>query len=206
MSVRTIVRGGALALLVVLGFGGCAAPRQLSRFQGTPLAGHPRVAVLPLENLSGTLDAGRSLTQVFVAELVSAGICDVVETGNVESAVRALRVRDTNAPTTDQVRALGDTLGARFLLCGVVLEHGDLETPDGKIPAIGVAMKLLEVPTARVAWAKVLVRTGDDRESLFGWGRVPDASRVGAALAAEIIRDLRRLTGETARPASRSDR
>jgi TolB-like protein len=182
----------------------CAASRQLSHIEGTPLAGHPRVAVLPLENLSGTVDAGRSLTQIVVAELAASGICDVVETGNAERAVRVLRIRDTSAPTTAEVRALGDTLGAKFLLCGVVLEQARIDTPDGDIPTIAAAFKLLEVPTARVIWGKVVVRTGEDHETLFGWGRVTDGSRVASQLATDAIADMRRLAGSPAKPASGS--
>jgi TolB-like protein len=161
------------------------------------LSAHPRVAVLPLENLTGQAEASERLTQTFFTQLAATGCCELVEPGQVESALDSLGVRSTGGLAGEPLRALAGRLGASHVLLGSVIESGRLRTPEGDVPSVGVALRLLDASSGRVLWAASRVRTGDDRESLFGWGRERDPERLSASLAAEMLRGFRGNGGAT---------
>jgi hypothetical protein len=88
--------------------------------------------------------------------------------------------------------AVGESLKVSYVMLGSVLESGRVRTADGETPAVGASLRLVETATGRVAWANVRVLTGDDRETVFGWGRERSAERLLTNLADEMLRDFRR--------------
>lgn len=184
-----------MALLVPVLFllvAACAttAPRQFTAPDAS-LAGRPRVALLPLENLAEKPDQGVLVMSVFYAELVRVGVFDVVEMGQVEAVLRDLRIRRTGSLSTEQVRQLAEQLGARHLMLGSILEAETISTPDGPIPSLSVTLRLLDGTDARVVWANVHIRTGEDHESMFGWGREEDFEQLALTTASEMFEELR---------------
>lgn len=173
----------------------CAAPRRISFAGGAPLSDHPRIALLPLENLSGAADAGDALTRLLGAELSSRGWCDLVDIGQVQGAMRTLRARNAAALSLEQLAALGDTLRVRYVLTGSLLEHKIVNTDDGPTPAVAVTLKLLDPTTGRIVWAKAIARSGRDRETVFGYGRQDDPLKLDAVLVDEMLADFGRLAG-----------
>ena len=147
------------------------------------------VAVLPLEDFSGTAGAGDKLTAIVFSALAAEGV-DVVEPGEVDAAFAALRVRSSGALTREQVRTLAVRLGVRWFVAGSVLEYDMVHTPDGDVPALGLALRLIDGATARVAWAGMSARSGEDRETVFGWGRIRDPQRLALATVRTMIRDI----------------
>ena len=185
---------GGLMLGAVLLVTACAgAPRQFMVPDGA-LTGHPRVALLPLENLTETPEHGVLVMNIFFAELVRTGVFDLVEMGEVENALRELRIRKTGSLSTEQVRRLAEKLGARHLMLGTILEAGTVTTPDGPVPSLAVALRLLDGTDARVVWANVHIRTGEDHERMFGWGREDDFEQLALATASEMFQQLRKTT------------
>ena len=158
---------------------------------------HPRTAILPLENLSAAADAGDILTRILWNELFRSGAVDVVDLGNVNAVLDSLHIRATGSPTADQVRALGGALGVRYVFVGNVLENTKIQTPEGEVPSIGLSLRMVEVPSGRVAWAGMHFRTGDDRETIFGWGRIRSADRLGVDVASELLEEFRKVGRET---------
>lgn len=186
-----LVRAGvaALAMLAMLAMlaCGCAGPGHALRPAPPALAGHPRVALLPLENLTGRPDAGAALTPIFFSELVRTGACEVISPGDVDAALDSLRIHPAGSLAPADLRRLGAALGAEVVMTGTVLENGTVRTPDGDVPAIGVSLLLTDVTSGRVLWAASRFRSGDDRETVFGWGRERSASRLAFQLAAEMF-------------------
>jgi hypothetical protein len=178
----------ALLLLLVLG-AGCAGTRPEPVAQVTT-GPRPRVALLPLENLTLREDASTVMTRVLFVELVRGGTCDLVEPGEVEAVMESLRVRPTGSLTTELRSRFGALLRVDHLVVGSVLESGVSHTPDGDVPAVAVVLRLIEAASGRVEWADACVRTGDDRERVFGWGRETDPNRLASALATDILRSF----------------
>jgi hypothetical protein len=179
----------AFVLLLVLG-AGCAAsrPRPAAEVTAGP---RPRVALLPLENLALREDASTVMTRLLFVELVRSGACDMVEPGEVEAVMESLRVRPTGSLTTEQRGQFGARLRAAYFVVGTVLESGVSHTPDGDVPAVAVVLRLIDVASGQVEWAERCVRTGDDRERVFGWGRELNRDRLASTLAVDILRSFR---------------
>ena len=181
----------ALAWGISLLVGGCAASAPPRSHGGAVPTDHPRVALLPFENLSGREEQGRFFTQAFLATLVGTDAVEVVDLGEVEATIEALRIRATGAPSRDQLAALGESLQVRYVLLGSVLEAGTIRTYDGDIPSAGASLRMVDVTNARIVWARAHVVTGDDRETVFGWGRERSAERLLTKLADDMLRPFR---------------
>jgi len=180
---------GAVALALALLAGGAAAAARRSA-GGTIPRDHPRVALMPFENLSGREDQSEVFTKVFFAQLVATGAFDVVDPVQVDAAMDSLRIRATGSMTISQLRAMADTLHAPYMMLGSVLESGIVKDPDGDIPSVGASVRLVEASTGRVAWAGVQFMTGGDHETVFGWGRVRSAETLVMRLAREMLDDF----------------
>jgi len=194
MSPRPI-RAGAwtrlvpLCLLAVLCTGGTPAVRR--SVGGTVPRDVPRTALMPFENLAGREEESQTFSKIFFAQLVASGALEMVDPAAVDAAMESLGVRGSGAMTMGEVRAMSDTLHAPYLLLGSVLESGTVQTPEGPMPSVGAALRLLEARSGRVLWAGVHFRTGQDKESLFGWGRVQSTERLISELAYDMLQDFR---------------
>ncbi len=176
--------------IVLLSVLGCAAgSRQMLR-SGRVAGEQPRVAMLPLEDLSGQVEASDGFTRMVFAELVQSGTCRVTDSGAVLETMDSLSIRDGNSLTRDQLRTLAERLGVDFVLTGTLLESTTMKTGDGEVPVVGAALKLIEVATARVVWAEERFLTGEDRETVFGWGRQRSLKVLTGTLARDMMRDF----------------
>jgi TolB-like protein len=149
-----------------------------------------RIAVLPFDNLTPEAAAGEVLSLVFFTELGARGDWEPVETGVVLAALESLGVRSTGSLGAAQLAAIGERLGVSWLLVGSVLEHGQVRTADGELPSVGVTVKLLDAASGRVLWTRMAFRSGDDGETVFGWGRENSPRKLAARLAGELLREL----------------
>lgn len=180
----------SLGLLLLAALPGCAGSSRSMQHSELPLHAKPRIAVLPLEDLSGEMDAAVGFSRLLFAELVRSGRWEIVESGVVEGVMDSLSLRDGGSLTRAQVRTLGERLAATHLLTGTLLESDRVKTGDGDVPAVGVALKLVEVSSLRAVWAESRFHTGEDRETVFGWGRERDPQMVASTLARQMIADL----------------
>ena len=152
---------------------------------------HPRVALVPFENLAGREEESQIFTRVFFAQLVASGAVEMVDPAEVEAAMDSLGIRSAYSMTPAGQRALADTLHAPYLMIGSVLESGTIQGGGGPVPAVGATLRLIEVANGKVRWAGVHFRSGEDRETLFGWGRVTSAERLVSDLAGDMLKDFR---------------
>ncbi len=152
---------------------------------------HPRAALVPFENLAGREELGNLFTRIFFAQIVASDAFEMVEPGRVEVMMDSLGIRPGGSPTPMEMRALSDSLRASYLILGSVLESGSIQTASGDVPAQGATLRLVEAATGRVLWAAVHFRSGEDRETVFGWGRETSSNRLVSALASDMLRDFR---------------
>ena len=174
---------GALAV------SGCAAARPSLR---VPSSGpRPAMAMLPLENLSGRAEYGDRFSRLVWSMLARTGRFDVVDPGQVDAILVELRIRSAGSLTTEQVLKLAGRLNVRWIVAGTLLECGTIRTPDGDIPTVGLSLRVLDGRSGRVVWADLRSTTGQDHETIFGWGREEDLDRVASATAGELINRIR---------------
>ena len=180
---------GWLGLAAALALAGCAATATPP--QPVSTAGQPRVALLPLENLAGKPEAADVVTRVMFAALGQTGAVELVEPGDVEARLSEYRIRTSGMLTTEQAVKLAGRLRADYLMTGTILEFGTVHTPEGDVPSVGVSMRLLSNADGRVVWTAMRIRTGDDRETVFNWGRERSLERLTERTAAELFKRFR---------------
>lgn len=185
-------RRSGLALLLGIGLllsAGCAsAPPGAG---GNPLASRPRIALLPLENLTTKAEAGEVLSRIVMMSLSRSAQCQVVEPGDVNAALDLLGIRYTGSVSRDQLQALAGKIGMDFLMVGSVLETGKVRTAYAEVPSVGLALRVLDVTTGRVVWADMRFRDGADGETLFGWGRQTNEQKLADGLVRSMLKDFR---------------
>jgi len=130
---------------------------------------------------------------------MASGALDMVDPGRVDGGMDAVGIRGGGSLAPEQMKALGDTLRAPLLLLGSVLESGQIQGADGSVPAVGATLRLVEAATGRVLWAGVHFRNGEDRETVFGWGREQSPDRLVFQLAQEMLGDFREAGARVAR-------
>jgi TolB-like protein len=189
-----------LLLLAALMPAGCAGTRGPASAlpPGTPTPPPTPVAILPLEDLSGHSGAADKLTRIVFTELVARGGWEVVDPGQVDGMLALARLRSTGSMSREQVRMLSDSLHVPVLLAGAALEYGLVRTPDGEVPSIGLSLRLLDGRSGRVLWADQRFRAGDDKETVFGWGRQDDPDRLAQLTVADLLSGLRAPAADTA--------
>lgn len=188
-----VLPGMALLCALLITQLGCSSGTKPYVSPNAPLRDHPGVAMLPLEDLAGREEIASKVTHIFFVELVRTGVCDVLEMGETERALKELRIRNTGSLTNDQIQGLGDRLEVGFLMTGTVLEAGTVRTDQGVVPALGVTLKLIDVAAKRVIWADVAHRSGDDQETVFGWGREHSAEQLAVETAQNMFKSLHEL-------------
>lgn len=181
-------RLAGLLVLAVLG-SGCAA----GAAHVAPNASGARdvIVVLPLENLSGRAEYGERYSRMTWTTVGQDGRFEVVDPGQVDATLVELRIRSAGALTTDQITRAADKLHARWVLAGTLLEAGSSHTPDGDVPTFSLALRLLDGRTGRVEWTDLRARSGEDRETVFGWGREGNLERLAQSTIHSLVQSIR---------------
>lgn len=147
----------------------------------------PRVALLPLENLTGRSEFGERFSRLVWATIGRDERFRVVDVGEVEAAIGEVRIRNAGLVSRDQVTRLARRLDARWIFAGALLECGTVRTPDGDVPAFGMTLRVIDGRTGEVVWADMRARTGEDRETIFGWGRESSLDRLAESAARDLV-------------------
>jgi len=90
--------------------------------------------------------------------------------------------------TSAQAVGIASRLRARWLVTGSILEYGTVRTPDGEMPSVGITLRMLDGRDARVVWSAMKVAGGQDRETVFGWGREASLDRLAERTAREMFK------------------
>ncbi len=184
---RDVLRAWPLAALAALIVAGCAASGPAVRDAAGP---RPTVVMLPLENLSGRAEYGERFSRLVWTLLGRSGRFDMVDPGQVDAMLVELRIRSSGSLTTEQVLKTAGRLHARWVVAGTLLESGVVRSPEGDIPSFGLSLRVLDGSTGKVVWTDLRARTGQDRETIFGWGREENLERLAEATARDLIDHL----------------
>ena len=164
-------RASALVLsFTALVVTGCGSGMSATRFTnpGFDFGFVERVAVVPFENLTDDRQAAARATRLVITELLSSGAIDVVEPGEVQAALDKMGSRITT-PSTEQVVALGQSLGVQGVIIGAVAQSETLRTGTVAVPVVTLDLHLLETETGVAVWAATHTEKGGGLGSkLFG--------------------------------------
>lgn len=155
-----------------------------------------KVCVLPFDNLTKESDAEFKVMEVFLTELFTAEIFeDIVDPTQANAALLGLRIRKTNSLDKETIKALGEKLGAPYLILGTVTEytHGDSKSSASEI---GLGVRMIDVDTGNILW------TGNShKDGKVSFGRIlgftdgPNLAQLTQEACQQIISSLYRQIG-----------
>lgn len=189
---RRACRSGAIAaaLLVVL-LSGCG-PSSIKPFVSRDLKGGEgaSMAILPFDNLSSTQGAGKSLESLVLIEFLKRSPVRIVDPGEVSAALSKERIRLATSIPRETVRTLGTDLGVGLLMLGAVHQY-EMQTASGaggtgNVPVLAVTVRIIDAGSGDIVWACTATRRGNDRETVFGIGKIQSLNALAEAAAAEL--------------------
>jgi polysaccharide biosynthesis protein PelC len=147
---RSLALVGVVALLVLAG---CARPPQHFVHQVYDFSAVKRVAVLPLENLSNDGHAGERVRKAVMAEVLAAGILDVVEPGQVNLALNKAGIQSVAAISAENFKGLGSALGVQAFFLGSVDVYERLNFGGGAFPEVTISLRAVDAQTGSIVWS-----------------------------------------------------
>lgn len=184
---------GVLAVIAAAGMvmlTGCAA--SLKPFASKELKAKEgvKMAVLPFDNISKTQGAGKSMENIILIEFLKTSPIKIIDPGEVSAALSEERVRLATAIPRETLQNLGKRLGVDMFLVGVVHEY-EMQLASGaggagQVPLIAVTLRVIDAGSGDILWASNATRTGIDKESVFGIGKIQSLNALAEATAKDL--------------------
>ncbi len=132
------------------------------------------VAVLPFANLAPVQAAGDRVREVFMTMLQATGAVYVLPPGEIARGISRTGIENPQAPTPEEVVALGKLIGADAVITGAVLEYGETRSGSATASLISLSVRMMEAKTGRVVWSAASTKGGVTAAArLFGGGGEP---------------------------------
>lgn len=146
---RPVSHAALLLLLLVVG---CARP-QFFIHSTYDFSLVKKVAVLPLENLTSDQQAGERVRKAVIAELLAAGVVDVIEPGQVNRALNLLNIQSVSSISVDDFKKLGASLGVQALFLGSLDVYDRITLGGGSFPEVTISLRALDPGTGTIVWS-----------------------------------------------------
>ena len=167
-----------LGALAVAALAGCAARKAVYLNQQANFGAVETVALLPLDNFTSDVNAPEKVGQILTIELLAADAFRLVDTGETKAALGRAGVVLTgnavqliNEMNAEQIRSVGEAIGAQALLMGTVREMGVDRSAGVPAPQVSLQFRLVDCASGDTIWSSVVSRSGAGAGArLFGVG------------------------------------
>ena len=151
---------------------GCASTRPIAFLHPEfDFSGIERIAVIPFENLSNDQGMGKYTTRVFITELLSMEVFDIVESGDVSSFLLSKGQVRVSELSYELIQELGKTLNVQGVILGTVGESTQFRSGNLTSHVISLDVRMVSVETGDTIWAATVNTSGPGFFSrLFGFG------------------------------------
>lgn len=137
--------------LTVLILAGCAKGPVVYYHPDANLAYIKKVAVLPFVNVSNNKNAHELVRDVFVTELLSSGLFEVVNYGETLRALKEREISDVKGLSTEEAKRVGKRLDVQGIIIGTVNEYG-MTGRNLPYPEVSISISMIEVPSGVFVW------------------------------------------------------
>lgn len=160
---------GFLFFLVLLVFPGLPNAGETGRNGSQQGGANSKIAIFPVENLSGTAAPLKEIRQVFVEELKKQGV-PVLEDESFEKFMARWRIRYTGGLDRDTARAFKDEVGTDGVLIISLESYNETNPP--KISLLSRLVSTGDPPV--ILWMEGVGLAGDDSPGILGLGLIED--------------------------------
>ncbi len=164
---------GLVLLAVVAAWASAACKSTTTKYvhPNVDLGAIKRVAVLPFENLTADRVAGEKLQKLFLTEVLSLDVFQVVEPGQVNRELRALRIDSLESIGPAEIKRLGEVLKADGFFFGSVVDFSETRSGSTPTPQVTIALRLVEAASGVTVWSATRTTSGATASArLFGIG------------------------------------
>ena len=161
-----------IAFLLILGllfFPSLAKAEEIKKENPAVSVERIRIAVFPVENLSGTVAPVREIRQMFIEKLGSKGV-DVLDEETFEKFMAKYRIRYTGGVSTEIAKAFKRDINVSGVLITSLELYSDVIPP--KISLISRLVSTGESPS--ILWMDGVGLAGDDSRGLLDLGLIED--------------------------------
>jgi TolB-like protein len=189
MSTRTRITSYLAAAILVIA--GCAPSMVARRTSALSVPSHPRIAILPFDNLSGKEAASVKITTYFQSLMTGNRKFELVEYGDAYDILRRFRIRSAGLLTKTQIDTLAQFLKVDYFVTGSVYDYSEFDnTYLGKVPQVSFDTRLIECATQKTIWVGVSNASGDKGEIAFGIGAVRSADDLSRRMVSSAVNDI----------------
>ncbi len=162
-----------LIVLFLMGVAGCKTTGGLTVYV-SPTADFTvikKVAILPFENMTQDRFAGEKVQKLVTIDLLSLGVFDILETGQVARVLREQGIENPTGMAPAQIKKLGEALGAQAFVFGAVVDYGESRSGTIPSPDVTIQLRLVEARSGGTLWSVSGTRSGAKLSTqLFGVG------------------------------------
>jgi TolB-like protein len=149
-----------------------------------PPADRPALAIMPLANYTSHPEAVSDVIPAIVDNLTRQKL-RIIESGDLRQILRKHRIRALGAVDVDDIVAISEETGIRYLLFGSVDIY-----EDGNVPVAGISARILDINSMRLVWATSSASGGNDYSGLLGIGRIKSMDRLITRLIKDAFNNL----------------
>jgi TolB-like protein len=156
---ETIMNKKALGVLLIMLFfslviQGCGTRAQVDNFvrEGVDFTFIKKVAILPLQNNSRDEFVGEFIRDIAATQLLSRGLFDVVDKGEVDSFMRLEGIQPGEPLGKQTINRIGQQLGVQALLLGTIDLAEEKRLGSAVIPELILTLRLLDVQSGLQVW------------------------------------------------------
>ncbi len=149
---------------------------------------YQKVAVMPFESLASDRLAGDKVTSVFFSEVLRMGFDQVVEPGQLATAMFRLRggTPPTNPWSTEELAKLAEATGVQGFFMGTVRDYDMVAAGRDVYPLLSLEVRFVDAATGRVVWSASETRRGGPAPPFMGFL----ATRTMGELTTRMCRQL----------------
>jgi TolB-like protein len=171
---------------------GCSAKPTYYRGNFADGTGPTRLALLPLTNFSEDEKASDVVAGQLLVTLLELADFSIVDPGRVDQLMIDMRLRVPERLPLETLREVGQELEVRYVMLGAVNEYGFLRESGEEVPHVSISLRIVSCEDGAIAWAASHSRRGDERETVFGWGKTGTVEQMAAETVEEITKSLRK--------------
>lgn len=139
---------------------GCASTPTHYIHPNADFAALQKVAVLPFENVSGVAGASDKVHKIFLVELLSMEIFEVIEPGVVAKVLKGQTAASPALLTPDDFKKIGSEMGADALFLGEVIDYSEGRGGTQSAPSVTLQFRLIESASGVTVWTSSQTRAG----------------------------------------------
>lgn len=166
---------------------GCGASMRTYLKEDAPMHKIKKLAVLTFDNMSKDKNAADKLTYIFSIELITSGQFKVVEPGELEKALKEVKVRSKGGLSTLEIadcQKIGEALGVEAIILGSI---DTFEIGKKDDPIISMNVHMLDTKDGSLIWQVDYIASGSSFAYLLDFGKITSTEMLSRKMVAKLL-------------------